>query len=129
MNFGSTSNRNPKLYQQGTYCPGGDYRWMASPAMDGYGNIGIGYSFGGATSFPGQRFAGRLAGDPLGQLTLHEAVLAEGEAAQTKTSRWEDYAQTAIDPGDDETIWYVGDYLKQGAANYSTRIGAFRLSK
>jgi hypothetical protein len=24
-------------------------------------------------------------------------------------------------------MWYVGDYLKQGAENYSSRIGAFRL--
>jgi hypothetical protein len=40
--------------------------------------------------------------------------------------RWEDYTQTAIDPSDDCTIWYVGDYLKQGATNYSSRIGAFR---
>ena len=127
--FRLDENREPRLYQQGTYCPGGDYRWMASPAMDGHGNLGIGYSFGGTAIFPGQRFAGRLAGDPLGQLTMREAVLAEGEAAQTNTNRWEDYAQTAVDPSDDETIWYVGDYLKQGAANYSTRIGAFRLAR
>ena len=41
--------------------------------------------------------------------------------------RWEDYTQTAMDPADDCTIWYVGDYLKKGAAAYSTKIGAFRL--
>ncbi len=41
--------------------------------------------------------------------------------------RWEDYAQTAMDPSDDCTIWYVGDYLKKGATTYSTRIGGFRL--
>jgi hypothetical protein len=41
--------------------------------------------------------------------------------------RWEDYTQTAIDPSDDCTIWYVGDYYKKDATNYSTRIGAFRL--
>lgn len=127
--FRLDDQREPRLYQQGTYCPGGDFRWMASPAMDAHGNIGIGYSFGGATSFPGQRFAGRRANDPIGKLTLHELVLAEGEAAQTNTLRWEDYAQGAIDPSDDETIWYVGDYLKKGAENYSTRIGAFRLAK
>jgi hypothetical protein len=51
----------------------------------------------------------------------------EGEAAQTNTLRWEDYAKTAVDPSDDCTIWYVGDYLKKDAANYSTRIGAFRM--
>ena len=100
---------------------------MASPAVDAAGNIGIGYSFGGATHFPGQRFAGRLADDPPGVLTLREAVLVEGEAAQANTMRWEDYTQTAVDPSDDMTIWYVGDYLKKGAANYSTRIGAFRM--
>jgi hypothetical protein len=60
-------------------------------------------------------------------LTLREAVLAEGQAAQANTVRWEDYAQTAVDPTDDCTIWYVGDYLRKDASSYSTRIGAFRL--
>jgi hypothetical protein len=120
--------REVRLRQQGTYAPEGSYRWMASPAIDALGNIGIGYSFGSATNFPGQRFAGRLAGDPPGTLTLHETVLAEGEASQTNTLRWEDFAQTALDPVDDRTIWYVGDYLKKGDRNYSTRIGAFRLA-
>jgi hypothetical protein len=41
--------------------------------------------------------------------------------------RWEDYTQTAVDPSDDCTIWYVGDYLKRGATEYSTRIGALRM--
>ena len=121
----------PKLFQQGTYAPyaanAPGFRWMASPAIDKRGNIGIGYSFGAADRFAGQRFAGRTANDPRGQLTLREAVLIEGEAAQTSTMRWQDYTQTAIDPQDDCTIWYVGDYLKKGAESYSTRIGAFRL--
>ena len=119
--------RNLSLYQQGTYAPEGFYRWMASPAMDKHGNIGIGYSFGGTPHFAGQRFAGRLANDPKGTLTLGETVLVEGEAAQTNTLRWEDYTQTAVDPSDDCTIWYVGDYLKKDAVNYSTKIGAFRM--
>jgi hypothetical protein len=119
--------RDLTLYQQGTYAPDSSYRWMASPAMDSKGNIGIGYSFGGTPHFVGQRFAGRRAKDPKGVLTLREIVLAEGEAAQTNTLRWEDYTQTAIDPSDDCTIWYVGDYLRQDATSYSTRIGAFRL--
>jgi len=124
--FRLDKNREPLLYQQGTYAPDNYYRWMASPVMDRKGNIGIGYSFGGTPNFPGQRFAGRLANDPLGQLTLRETILVEGESAQ-KVMRWEDYTQTAMDPSDDCTIWYVGDYLKKGQANYSSRIGAFRL--
>ncbi len=116
-----------RLRQQGTYAPEGFYRWMASPAIDRFGNIGIGYSFGGTPHYPGQRFAARLASDPPGVLSLRETVLVEGEAAQSNTIRWEDYTQTAIDPSDDCTIWYVGDYLKKDATSYSSRIGAFRL--
>jgi hypothetical protein len=100
---------------------------MGSPAIDKAGNIGIGYSFGSVNDFVGQRFAARRANDPPGQLTLAEAVLAPGEAAQTSTLRWQDYTQTAIDPDDDCTIWYVGDYVKKDATAYSSRIGAFRL--
>jgi hypothetical protein len=118
--------RRVTLRQEGTYAPDGFFRWMASPAIDGAGNIGIGYSFGGTPNYPGQRFAGRQANDPLGQLTLRETVLVEGEGVQN-AMRWEDYTQTAMDPTDDCTIWYVGDYVKKGAASYSSRIGAFRL--
>jgi hypothetical protein len=124
--FRMNTNRTLMLYQQGTFAPDNFYRWMASPAIDKKGNIGIGYSFGGSPNFAGQRFAGRLANDPRGQLTLKETVLVEGEVSQ-RAMRWEDYTQTAVDPSDDCTIWYVGDYLKTGEANYTSRIGGFRM--
>ncbi|HVB56986.1 MAG TPA: hypothetical protein VNE63_11215 [Candidatus Acidoferrales bacterium] len=123
--FRLDKNRDPYLYQQGTYAPDAFYRWMPSIAMDKKGDIGVGYSFGGTPNFAGQRFAARLAGDPKGQLTFHETVLADGQAAQTNTVRWEDYTTTAMDPSDDCTFWYVGDYLKTGAPTYSTKIGSF----
>ncbi|HEX6964660.1 MAG TPA: hypothetical protein VF166_02600 [Gemmatimonadaceae bacterium] len=121
------ANRALALRQQGTYAPDSMYRWMPSATIDANGDIGIGYSFGGASQYAGQRFAARLEGDSLGQLTLHETVLVNGAGAQEHTQRWEDYTQTAVDPSDDCTIWYVGDYYKHGAPIYSTRIGAFRL--
>jgi len=119
--------REAYLYQQGTYAPDGFYRWIPSMAMDKKGNIGVGYSFGGIPNYAGQRFAARRDGDPKGVLTLHETVLARGEAAQKNTLRWEDYTTTALDPSDDCTFWYVGDYLKTGDENYRTKIGAFRV--
>ncbi|MFM8393308.1 MAG: hypothetical protein ACKOB4_05230, partial [Acidobacteriota bacterium] len=120
------ADRSLRLHQQGTFAPDGDWRWMASPAIDRFGNIGIGYSFGGAANFPGQRFAGRTATAPRGLLNLRETTLVDGEAAQSGM-RWQDYTQTALDPGDDCTIWFVGDYLKREAPAYTTRIGAFQL--
>ena len=124
--FRVEKNRDVALYQQGTFTPDNLYRWMASPAIDSRGNIGIGYSFGGTPNFAGQRFAGRLAKDPPGKLTLKENILIEGEASQTGM-RWEDYTQTAVDPVDDCTIWYVGDYLKKGETNYTSRIAGVRM--
>jgi hypothetical protein len=126
-------DRSVSLYQQGTYAPDGLFRWMASAAMDKLGNIGIGYSYGGPSTFAGQRFAGRQPNDPKGQLTLKETVLVAGEGAEgggrpgPGSQRWEDYTQTAVDPVDDCTIWYVGDYVKKDGTSYTSKIGAFRM--
>jgi hypothetical protein len=119
--------RKVSLHQQGTYLGGGEYRWMASGTIDRFGNIGMGYSYGGSTHFAGQRFTGRQPNDPLGQLTFAETILADGEAAQVNTLRWQDYTTATLDPDDDCTVWYVGDYFKKDATSYSTRIGAFKM--
>jgi len=65
--FRIDKDRNVRLHQQGTYAPDEFYRWMASPAIDRLGNIGIGYSFGAPAAAAGQRFAGRLVNDPSGK--------------------------------------------------------------
>jgi hypothetical protein len=123
--FRLNKQRDPQLYQQSTYAPEGSYRWLGSMAMDRKGNIGMGYSFGGDPNYPGQRFAARMANDPKGQLTFHESVLAEGQGSQTGSLRWEDYTNITMDPSDDCTFWFVGNYLKKGATSSSTRIGSF----
>ena len=120
-------NRDVSLYQQGTYAPDKFYRWMASPGIDGRGNIAIAYSFGGVPNYAGQRFTARLAGDPPGTMSFRESVLVTGEAAQKNAYRWQDYTTMAMDPSDNCTFWYVGDYVKKGAAGYSTKIGSFRV--
>ena len=125
--FRLDKHRDPQLFQQGTYAPDKFYRFMPSIDMDAAGDIGVGYSFGGTPNFAGQRFAARREKDPRGKLDLQETILATGEAAQTNTLRWEDYTTTAMDPSDDCTFWYVGDYLKQGDTNYRTRVGSFRI--
>jgi hypothetical protein len=123
--FRLNKQRDPVLYQQSTYAPGGFYRWLASIAMDRKGDIGIGYSFGGDPNYPGQRFAARRAKDAKGQLTYRESVLAEGQASQSSSLRWEDYTNITVDPSDDCTFWFVGNYLKSGATSSTTRIGSF----
>ncbi len=123
-------NRALSLYQQGTYAPGTArdslFRWLPSAAMDKFGNIGIGYSFGGLPNHVGVRFTGRRPGDPKGKLTFAEAVVVDGGGSQT-ASRWEDYTQTAVDPDDDCTIWHIGAYVRAGTTASSSRISAFRM--
>jgi hypothetical protein len=123
------------IYQQGTYAPGdGVHRWMGSIAMDKKGDMGLGYSVvNGTTVYPGIRYTGRLAGDPLGQMTLGEGTIINGSGAQTTTnSRWGDYTDMTIDPVDDCTFWYVNEYyLTSGTAAdgrpWHTRIASFKL--
>jgi hypothetical protein len=95
------------LHQQGTYAPSdGVHRWMGSIAQDNKGDMALGYSVvNGTTVFPGIRYTGRLAGDPLGQMTLGEGTIMNGSGVQTTTnSRWGDYTSMNIDPVDDCTF-------------------------
>ncbi len=117
----------PQLYQQGTFAPDSFFRWMASIDIDHLGDIGVGYSFGGTPNYAGQRFAGRLAHDSLDRMTFRESILATGAGSQLRGNRWEDYTTTAMDPSDDCTFWYVGDYYHASGIDYASRIGAYRI--
>ncbi|MEW5830386.1 MAG: hypothetical protein AB1846_15975, partial [Chloroflexota bacterium] len=117
------------IYQQGTFSPDTAGRWMASIAMDGNGNIGLGYSVSSSTMYPSIRYTGRLAGDALGQMTQGEGTLITGTGAQTSTySRWGDYSSLSVDPLDDCTFWYTNEYLQTtSTSSWRTRIGSFQL--
>jgi hypothetical protein len=139
--IGRTMN-NPKpnspsqysVRQQGTYSPDNVHRWMGSVSMDKKGNIALGYSVVDGTSvFPGIRATGRLAGDPLGMMTLGEGTIIDGTGVQrTTNSRWGDYTSMNVDPTDDCTFWYVNQYYTlagqlSSTAGWQTRIGSFKL--
>lgn len=119
-------NTVPTIYQQGTFAPDSDSRWMASIAMDKSGNIGVGYSVSSATTFPSIRYTGREVADPAGTLQA-ETHLAEGFGSQTAYNRWGDYSALRIDPSDDCTFWYTQEYqtITQDVG-WNTRIGSFK---
>jgi hypothetical protein len=123
-------NTTPTVYQQGTYAPDGSYRWMGSAAMDHNGDIALGYSKSSSSQSPSINYTARLAGDALGQMTQGEGTLVNGGGSQTTTlSRWGDYTSLSIDPSDDCTFWYTGEYLaSSGTFNWHTRLGSFKLS-
>jgi hypothetical protein len=117
----------PALFQQGTFAPDANHRWMGSIAMDKTGNIVVGYSVSGSGTFPGIRYTGRLATDPPGTLETEVHILDGGGSQLTNLSRWGDYTRMSIDPVDDCTFWYTNEYLKSsGTFNWSTWIAKFK---
>ncbi|MBI3995090.1 MAG: DUF11 domain-containing protein, partial [Nitrospirae bacterium] len=118
----------PAIYQQGTFAPDADHRWMGSIAMDGAGNIAMGYSVSGTTTFPSIRYTGRLAGEPLGDLPQGESELIAGAGSQRSTaSRWGDYSMMGVDPTNDCTFWYTQEYYSAtSSSGWKTRIGSFK---
>ncbi|MDQ3931204.1 MAG: S-layer homology domain-containing protein, partial [Chloroflexota bacterium] len=122
-------NATPTIYQQGTYAPDASHRWMGSTAMDGDGNLAIGYSVSNGTNvYTSIRYAGRLATDPLGQLSQGEGTLYPGYGSQTANARWGDYSMLGIDPSDDCSFWYTQEYYGTTGQYWSTRIGKFRFA-
>ncbi len=124
-----------KIHQQGTFSPADSttttttsiFRWMGSIAMDQAGNIALGYSASNdgvaphPTVFPGVRVVGRLATDPLGEMTTPEVHLADGGAASG--GRWGDYSAMRVDPANGCTFWYTTEYIN-GTKGQQTHVGA-----
>ena len=116
----------PNLFQQGTYQPDLDHRWMGSLAVDRDGNMALGYSVSNSDMYPAIRYVGRLAGEPPGVLNQAEAPLIEGTGSQTTYTRWGDYSAMSVDPVDDCTFWYTQEYYMTTGINWQTRIGSLK---
>jgi hypothetical protein len=114
------------LFQEGTYAPDAAHRWMGSIAMDGSGNLALGYSVSDAFSiYPSIRYVGRLASDPIGTMPQGEYTIIDGSGFQSPSTRWGDYSAMSVDPADDCTFWYTNEYLPP-SGNWQTRIATFR---
>jgi len=118
------------VYQESTYQPDTTWRWMGSAAMDGQGNLAIGFSASSSTINPQVRYAARLVTDPINTLAQGEAHLFDGTGSQSGTSnRWGDYSSLTVDPVDDSTFWYTNEYYSTtGSFNWRTRIGSFKIA-
>ena len=114
-----------EIHQQGTYAPDNNSRWMASIAMNGKGNIALGFTISSDTIAPSIRYTGRTASAPPGKMNLAEIEIATGLYAQANYNRWGDYSMMSVDPVDDSTFWYTQEYSMGG---WRTRICAFNFA-
>lgn len=115
------------LHQEGTYDVGvaTQNRFVGSIAMDQSGNMALGYSFTDTAGTPASvRYTGRSFDAPtLGAMDQAETELVLGSGSGG--GRWGDYASMNVDPEDDCTFWFTGEYIKTGSS-WGTRIGSFR---
>jgi hypothetical protein len=113
-------------YQEGTYSPDTDNRWMSSIAVNGVGDIALGYSVSSVVTFPSIRYTGRHDGDTLGLMTQGETNLVTSAGVQLGRggNRWGDYSAMSVDPSDDTTFWYTNEYI-QADGTWATRIASF----
>jgi PASTA domain len=125
----------PVLHQLGTVpFDATTHRFNPAIAADVYGNVAVGYNVSNATTvFPGIRYAARRAGDPAHQLPLTETTLVPGGGSKTGLSgeraRWGDYSSMSVDPVDDCTFWFTGQYMPSTSDfGWRTRVSAFRIS-
>jgi hypothetical protein len=111
------------LFQEGTLAPDTNNRWMGSLAMDRDGNLALAYNVVSLSVFPSLRYTGRLATDAPGTLPQGETTLAAGTTSNN-SNRYGDYAALSVDPADDCTFWFTGEW--NNASSWVTRIGSFR---
>ncbi|MBK9761608.1 MAG: proprotein convertase P-domain-containing protein [Flavobacteriales bacterium] len=117
---------NPwSIYQQGTWSPDANDRWMSGIALNQNGDIGLSYNISGTTGgnvYPGIRYTGRYRTDPLGQMTFAETSIVAG-AASNSSNRYGDYASLDVDPADGTSFYGTAQY--NPAAAWSTRMFKF----
>jgi hypothetical protein len=116
----------PEVFQQGTFAPDSNYRWMPSIGMDQMGDIAVGYSVSSSSMTPAIRYTGREQSDPLNTMQSENSIF-EGPAFQQGSNRWGDYSSMSIDPIDDCTFYYTNQYQpSNGSHNWHTRIASFK---
>jgi hypothetical protein len=116
------------VYQQATFAPEDRLgRWMPAAMLDSRGNMLLHYTVSAPEVYPGIRYSGRLADDPLNTLPQGEVVLTEGGGSQTGSTRWGDYATIALDPLDGCTFWMANQFVQDtDVVNWATTIAAVR---
>src|SRR5690606_31388923 len=128
IEFRRTPGKEWHIYQEGTVgSDDGLHRFMPTIAIDGQGNIGLGYGVSGYEKFPSLRYTGRYASDPLGTMTFNEFEIASG-GGSWGIDRYGDYFSMSVDPADESTFWFTGQYIPEDNV-WTTRIAAFAATR
>jgi hypothetical protein len=96
------------LYQQSTYMPTNDDRWISSITINQQGAVALGYNITSENLYPGIRVTGRLADDKLNYITASEKIVKEGSSPNI-TLDYGDYNGIVTDPVDG-SFWFAAQW-------------------
>jgi hypothetical protein len=126
----TATNGGWSLFQEGTVGTSEVSRWVPSIAMNGSGDIALGYSASGRSLFPSIFATGRHSGDDPGAMTQGESVIVAGKQSQVRprsnANRWGDYTEMSVDPSDDTTFFYTNEFIGR-RSHWRTAIAKFSL--
>lgn len=115
-----------EIYQEGTYVSpyNNKHAFSGSMAMDGNGNIGMGYTTCSSTEKISIFYTGRYANDPLGQMTIDENHIATS-TGNNPSNRLADYVHLTVDPVNDKTFWHIAEYFNTSRKDV---VGVFQIA-
>ena len=123
---------DPVVFQQGTFAPTNDFRWMGSAAQDKTGGIAIGYNISNSGTpgiKPSIRYAYRGPADPLGTMGNETSILVGNGVQTANLARWGDYSTISVDPIDGCQMVFTSQFQPaNGTFNWNTYIFSFKLS-
>ncbi len=116
-----TSGSSPTLAQAGDV-PGPDNTNTFFPAIaeNGRGDIGLMFGTSSNSQNVGIAVTGRIPFDPPNTMGPPTTVFVGPSAGN---GRWGDYYDLTVDPIDDTTFWYIGQYASP--SGWVTRVGTF----
>lgn len=116
-----------EIYQEGTYISPNNNKdaFSGSMAMDGNGNIGMGYTTVSSSEKIAIYYTGRYASDPLGQMTINEELIAQSNT-NNPSNRLADYVHLTLDPANDKTFWHIAEYFNSNAR--TDVVGVFQIA-
>jgi hypothetical protein len=119
------------IVQEGAFAPDDNTRWMAGIAVDRNLNIGLGHNVGSAAISPKIGVTGRTFSDPRGEMRGEQECTPGTTGSQTGSfggrGRWGDYSSMSVDPADECTFWFTGEYYATtSTSSWSTRICTFK---
>lgn len=120
------------LFQEDTFSPDRDHRWMGSIAMNKKGETCLGYSISSERTHPSIGVACRTGSSP--NFDVREQVVFDGNVdgfVQRQTARWGDYSAMAVDPVND-SFWYAQEHAQPNSIigerfGWATKIVQFKL--